>query len=1193
MHPEFPQRIHELVERAKEIRRKGIHGVDPEALTKQQLIEPLLEALGYDLQDDVKHEFHILGDQCDYLLETRRPLLFVEAKSLLDKSKGLFDGHREQVLRYLRNYRISPEQVAMQKPVTWLLLTNFAQLHFIRVNEDTPTFSFRLDELEKRADELWELLAPDRLEASRIEELYDQEQKADLDQRFLADLKQWRLILANGFGIANQKASLAELTNASQQLLDRFLFCRMLETHGLIEYNKLARAFVGYEQFFGDCSSKSFAEFLRESLFEEIRAKFNTELFVQPQLCDTLKIDNTFLAAIIGHTPLPAEVALTCGIEQGQGELFTFRHLYSYDFSRMSHDIMGAVYERFLAHKLEQKNGRITIQETDELRKREGIYYTPRYIGDYLIAHTLREKTAPIVETAVALLVKKRYRDALEKIRGLSQLKVLDLAMGSGSFLLRAFDHLLDCYARYNRACRDLKQTGRIRETPGELFGKGNEVAEEVFNPAFYIPSENIFGVDLDAQAVELARLNLWMRLMIAERDWMREKLRTRQGNGSLLSLLPSLSNNLKRGNSLISDSTVAGNAAFDWGKEYPEIVSRGGFDVIVGNPPYERIQVMTEHAPESLEFLKANYKTAESGNFDIYVCFVEKGLRLLRHDGLFGYILPHKFFQADYGKALRQLLSEGEHLREIISFGHEQVFAHVSTYTCLLLLSKARSAQFIFREVSSLNEWKETNSARSATFLSSTARADEWTFLAGELDDKLLAKLRAIPQKLETVTERIFQGLKTSADDIYILEELERREKKVRVYAHATEQEHWLEPDLLHPLVKGGDSRRYALAEPRRLILFPYAPTENRTMALIPAQTLGEKYPMTWQYLVANRAQLEKREGNKMMTAEWYAFGRNQALDVISQPKIFTPDLALRAAYSLDEAGVKFFTGGVAGGYGIIVKPKIDRTYVLSLINSRLLDWYVAKTGTTMRGGWHSYEARFIRGVPIVLPSKGDKPQKKLHDELAGLGTTMLKVAKQRQRFLSLLPDTLAKQHRTPCSLGHYLQKDYEGAMTAEVLIDDVMRKGFLHKINIESDNSAILLSAHVSASARDEPEIIPLLRLRFTHIPLRQFIYACWQQFLTQNARRKKWTTGKRPEEIYHRIVNTEEPLVFFHAGAADNLRAIMSVLEAVAAEAGVSDLAALEAEIKATDQKIDQLVYELYGLTDKEIELVEQGR
>ncbi len=451
MHPDFPQRLHELVERAKETRRKGIRDVDPEEYTKQHLIEPLLEALGY-ASDDIRKEFHILGDQCDYLVERSRPLLFIEAKKAPAEArkgadKDLFESNREQVLRYLRNYRISPEQVKMPRPVTWLLLTNFAQFHFIRVNEEAPTFSFRLQELEERADELWELLAPDRLEADRIEELYDQEQKADLDQRFLVDLKQWRLILANGFGVQNQKASLAELTNASQQLLDRFLFCRMLETHGLIEYNKLARTFVGYEELYSH-SPKTFAKLLRESLFEEIRAKFNTELFVQPQLCDTLKIDNVFLAAVIGHTPLPAEVALTCGIEQGQGELFTFRHLYSYDFSRMSHDIMGAVYERFLAHKLEQKDGRITIEDTDELRKKEGIYYTPRYIVDYLIAHTLGEKTASIVDAAIALLQEKKYRDALAKIRELSQLKVLDPSMGSGSFLLRAFDHLLECYER-------------------------------------------------------------------------------------------------------------------------------------------------------------------------------------------------------------------------------------------------------------------------------------------------------------------------------------------------------------------------------------------------------------------------------------------------------------------------------------------------------------------------------------------------------------------------------------------------------------------------------------------------------------------------------------------------------------------------------------------------------------------------
>jgi len=121
----------------------------------------------------------------------------------------------------------------MEQPVKWILLTNFAQLHLIRVNEITPSFSFKLDDLWPRREELWELLALENLEADRIDELYDQHKKAGLDQQFLADLKRWRLLIANGFALRNQKRSLDEITLASQQLLDRFIFCRMLETQRL------------------------------------------------------------------------------------------------------------------------------------------------------------------------------------------------------------------------------------------------------------------------------------------------------------------------------------------------------------------------------------------------------------------------------------------------------------------------------------------------------------------------------------------------------------------------------------------------------------------------------------------------------------------------------------------------------------------------------------------------------------------------------------------------------------------------------------------------------------------------------------------------------------------------------------------------------------------------------------------------
>ena len=405
----FFSRLKTLVAEARRLQTSGFGEQEPEAQTCHELILPLLEALGFR-NENIKPEFKILGDSVDYLLRSSRPLIFLEAKSLLDCPKtSLFDRHSEQVRRYLQNYRISPEITQMDQPVKWIVLSNFAQFHFVRLNETAPSFSFTLENLWERREQLWELLALENLEANRIDELYDQQHKAGLDQRFLADLKRWRVLIANGFALRNQKRSLDEITLASQQLLDRFIFSRMLETNRLLEYNKLARSFANYEALYAR-ADKPFAEALRESVFTEIKNDFNTELFEQPLLCDELKIDNAVLAAVIGHQPLAPDLAAQCGFESGQGELLAFRHLYSYDFSRMSQDVMGAVYERFLAHKLFQNGGRIVIEDTDELRKKEGIYYTPRYIVDYIVAHTLGEKIKPVLAGAKALLGYKNYQ---------------------------------------------------------------------------------------------------------------------------------------------------------------------------------------------------------------------------------------------------------------------------------------------------------------------------------------------------------------------------------------------------------------------------------------------------------------------------------------------------------------------------------------------------------------------------------------------------------------------------------------------------------------------------------------------------------------------------------------------------------------------------------------------------------------
>jgi hypothetical protein len=605
MKEKFFAKLAELVALAKDFPPSAFDEAAPEETTKHRFLRPLLRTLGYE-DAHIVPEFKIVGGEVDYLLRSDRPLLFLEAKSLIDTALDLFDAHKPQVLGYIRNYRVSPEQAQMERPVTWIVLTNFLQWHFIRVTEERPSFSFKLDELIPRREELWDLLARENLEAGRLEELYDQSHKADLDKRFLADLKRWRLILANGFALRNQTRSLEEITLASQQLLDRFIFSRMLETHRLIEWNKLARAYTHYEVMFEGHSTKSFAEFLRESLFQEIKFKFNTELFNQPLRCDELAIDNEALSAVIGHEPLSADLTAQCGIPTSQSELFPFRHLYLYDFSKMSQDIMGAVYERFLAHKLTQTGGRLVIEDTDELRKKEGIYYTPQYIVDYIVAHTLGEKIKPILAAALALLGDKNYPAAAAKIRELSQIKVLDPAMGSGSFLLRAFDALVQAYADYNAACRKAK--AERGNGSGMLFDTAGEIAEEIDHLGIRVATENIFGVDLDEQAIEVARLNLWMRLMAVERDFIRRELQQRGKRSRPLNFLPNLGKNLRRGNSLIADPAVAGDAAFDWAKEFPEIVGqasrlspsvkksetgatpvlRGGFDVVLGNPPCE-----------------------------------------------------------------------------------------------------------------------------------------------------------------------------------------------------------------------------------------------------------------------------------------------------------------------------------------------------------------------------------------------------------------------------------------------------------------------------------------------------------------------------------------------------------------------------------------------------------------------------
>jgi hypothetical protein len=447
---------------------------------------------------------------------------------------------------------------------------------------------------------------------------------------------------------------------------------------------------------------------------------------------------------------------------------------------------------------------------------------------------------------------------------------------------------------------------------------------------------------------------------------------------------------------------------AFDWKAAFPEVFSsltpgpspkgggesklplprtlrplgegrgEGGFDVVIGNPPYIRIQTMQEWTPSSVEYFKRAYRAASKGNYDIYVVFVEKGLGLLNPQGRLGFILPHKFFNAQYGQPLRELLADGQHLARVVHFGDQQVFHGATTYTCLLFLDKAGHETFEFEKVSDLPAWRASGESTAGTLPAAQVGTAEWNFTVGKGAD-LFERMSQMPVKLSHVAERIFQGFKTGADPVFILEIHDGG----RLYSNALKKEISVEHTYLRPLFKSGNMKRYSLHENSRYVIFPY-----RDGQLIPWDEIVSCAPNTAEYLKTCKELLAQRENGRFVGAQWYCYSRNQALEIISSKKILTADLNPFASYCFDQTGQACFPGGAAGGYGIVCD---DYLYILGLLNSRAVDFYHKKISTNYRGGWFGYDAKVIRHIPIrpIDPSSPADVQR--HERMVALVEQML----------------------------------------------------------------------------------------------------------------------------------------------------------------------------------------------------------
>jgi len=419
----------------------------------------------------------------------------------------------------------------------------------------------------------------------------------------------------------------------------------------------------------------------------------------------------------------------------------------------------------------------------------------------------------------------------------------------------------------------------------------------------------------------------------------------------------------------------------FHWELEFPEIFlskekgGEGGFDAVIGNPPYVRIHGIK--SPSVKRYLKENYSTTWM-NFDLYVPFVEKGLRLLSENGRFGYILPSKFIYTEYGSRLRNLLRTSQAIDKIIDFGHNQIFRGETTYTCILILQKKPKSAFEYfhiglkkepeKEISTLLE-NESRIPENASFSTEELDDSAWPLSSNE-KQSVLNKLLKDTKPLGEVLGGTFVGVQTSLDKVFVLLKTGVMGGKISLKQEDNDELYTLESPILLDLISGEDVRRYCSPLPTRSIIFPYE-SSGDNVQLITETNLERDYPDTYAYLKKNEMGLRNREGGKGDTVEWYGYIYKKNLSKQRKPKIILGKIVSNLSASIDLDGRCCLLADLANGldfYPSIESKERNGWFILGLLNSRPADFAFKLRSSKYRGGYYSATPKFIDLIPVPV---------------------------------------------------------------------------------------------------------------------------------------------------------------------------------------------------------------------------------
>ena len=892
-----------------------------ESECRLEYIDLFFECFGWDVNNkkrkDPRHKEVIVESynrdygKPDYSMTFNGiPVFFVEAKKPSVDILGDRDcAFQAKKYGWSANHKIS-------------ILTNFENLLIydttLEPNKEDYTNNsliglYNFKEYVEKYDEIYSKISRENVYNGTFDELFSKNESLGLtiDQVFLKQINEWRLKLGNYLYQINN--DLEAINYETQEIINQIIFLRICEDRNLPIYQKL-------NIIIEDTPSKLKNDL--QNIILRANKKYNSGLFKNYELMTS--IDDSILKDIIRSLYYPVS---------------------PYDFSVISSNLLGDIYEIFLSETLTLENNKLIIKPK-ESHIDKSIVTTPNNIAKYMVDRCLGKK------------ITGKTPDEIKKMR------FADIACGSGVFLTQMLEYIINY-------CEQWYIENNVSDKLTEIHTNEFKIK---FSEKKDILVSCIYGNDIDIRAVEVAKLSLLLKILENE-------------DSSTLdmdeSILPSLDNNVFMGNSLIDFSMINVEQhvqeaiqikPFSW-----ELFDDKNFDLILGNPPYAKTEDMKNNVC-NIEYncYSKFYKTAYK-QFDKYFLFIERALNLLNKDGSLCYIVPNKFTTIASGKELRKMISEKKMLNLFIDFNFNQIFKGKTTYTSIIELSKNENLTFEYNYVDDYTVWKANcNEINNVSYPNDLIDENFW-LLSNNLDDiNFFKKLSNNSIKLSDIATP-FNGVQTSANKIYIINEKEiKKETADYLFFEKRNKEYKIEKQLLKKYYQptSKNEKNFGSYDPlfsNKYIIFPY---DNQGNLL---DLKKEEYKNGYDYLKDFYDEIVPKQisGNNngrdipnSTIDTWYQYGRVQALTEFNgQEKIIVGVLTNKPKYFLDKNNYVIQSGGTAGYAGIKIKENSEYSleFLQAYLSHPLVDKYIDIVGSDFEGGFSSRGTNVLNNIPII----------------------------------------------------------------------------------------------------------------------------------------------------------------------------------------------------------------------------------